>query len=111
MDFFISEAYAQAAGQGAAGSPFMGILPIIGLFVLFYFILIRPQQKRVKEHKNLVASLKKGDEIVTNGGLLGKLTDVSEQFVTVQLADDVEVKLQRSAVATVLPKGSIKSAS
>ena len=95
MDFFISEAYAQAAGSGAAGNPFMGILPIVGLFVLFYFILIRPQQKRVKEH----------------GGLLGKLTEVADQFVTVQLAEDVEVKLQRSAIASVLPKGSIKSAS
>lgn len=109
MDFLISTAYAQSAGQPGASNPF-GLILLVGMFVIFYFILIRPQQKRVKEHRNLVASLKKGDEVVTNGGLLGKLTDVSDQYVTVELAENIEVKLQRSAVATVLPKGSIKNA-
>jgi preprotein translocase subunit YajC len=111
MDFLISEAYAQTGGQAGASNPMFNILLLVGMFVIFYFILIRPQQRRVKEHKNLVASLKKGDEIITNGGLLGKLTDVADMFVTVELAENVEVRLQRSAVATVLPKGSIKNAS
>lgn len=111
MDFLISEAYAQAGGQGAGPSPMANILLLVGMFVIFYFILIRPQQKRVKEHKNLVASLKKGDEVVTNGGLLGKLTDVGEQYVSVEIADSVQIRLQRNAVAAVLPKGTIKSAS
>ncbi len=110
MDFLISEAYAQSAGQAGGPSPMFNILLLVGMFVIFYFILIRPQQRRVKEHKNLVAALKKGDEVVTNGGLLGKLTEVAEQFVTVQIAENVEVKLQRGAIATVLPKGSIKKA-
>ena len=81
MDFFISEAYAQSAGQAGAPSPIFNILLLVGMFVVFYFILIRPQQRRVKEHKALVAALKKGDEVITSGGLLAKLTDVGEQFV------------------------------
>jgi preprotein translocase subunit YajC len=111
MDFLISEAYAQTAGPAGGSNPMFNILLLVGMFVIFYFILIRPQQRRVKEHRNLVAALKKGDEVITNGGLLGKLTDVADLFVTVQIAENVEVKLQRSAIATVLPKGSIKNAS
>ncbi|MBN1379327.1 MAG: preprotein translocase subunit YajC [Gammaproteobacteria bacterium] len=109
MDFLISAAHAQAAQPGGS-NPMVTIVMLVGMLVVFYFILIRPQQRRVKEHQNLVSSLKKGDEVVTNGGLLGKLTEVSDQFVTVELAEGVEVKLQRGAVATVLPKGSIKNA-
>ena len=107
MDFFISSAYAQDAAQPGG---LMGFLPLIIIFAVFYFMLIRPQMKRAKEHKQLVASLSKGDEVITNGGLLGKITDVSESFVTLELAENLQIKLQRQAVANVMPKGTIKSA-
>ena len=107
MDFLISSAYAQdASSQGGL----MGFLPLILIFVVFYFMLIRPQMKRAKEHRKLVAELGKGDEVVTNGGILGKITDLSDSFVTLELADNVKIKVQRSAVATVMPKGTINSA-
>ncbi len=107
MDFLISSAYAQdATTQGGLA----GFLPLILIFVVFYFMLIRPQMKRAKEHRKLVSDLAKGDEVVTNGGLLGKITDVSDSFVTLQLADNVSVKLQRQAVASVMPKGTMSSA-
>lgn len=109
MDFLISSAYAQSQGASPQGG-LMGFLPLILIFVVFYFLLIRPQMKRAKEHRQMVAALNKGDEVVTNGGLLGKITDVGESFITLQLADSVEVKLQRQAVASVMPKGTIKSA-
>jgi len=108
MDFFISNAYAQDAAAQPGG--LMGFLPLIIIFAVFYFMLIRPQMKRAKEHKQLVASLSKGDEVITNGGLLGKITDVSESFVTLELAENMQIKLQRQAVANVMPKGTIKSA-
>jgi preprotein translocase subunit YajC len=107
MDFFISSAYAQDAGAAGGLASF---LPLIVIFAVFYFMLIRPQMKRAKEHRNLVAQLGKGDEVVTNGGLLGKITDLSDAFVTVEIADNVQIKLQRQAVTTVMPKGTIKSA-
>lgn len=107
MDFFISNAYAQDA---AATGGLMSFLPLIVIFAVFYFMLIRPQMKRSKEHKNLVAALSKGDEVVTNGGLLGKITEVSDSFVTLELADNLQIKLQRQAVANVMPKGTMKSA-
>ena len=107
MNFFISNAYAQDA---AATGGLMSFLPLIVIFAVFYFMLIRPQMKRAKEHKQLVAQLSKGDEVITNGGLLGKIIDVSESFVTLELADNLQIKLQRSAVANVMPKGTIKSA-
>ena len=107
MDFLISSAYAQdAAPQGGL----MGFLPLILIFVVFYFLLIRPQMKRAKEHRQMVAALAKGDEVVTNGGLLGKITEVGESFVTLQVSDNVQIKLQRHAVASIMPKGTIKSA-
>ncbi len=107
MDFLISSAYAQdAAPQGGL----MGFLPLILIFVVFYFMLIRPQMKRAKEHRKLVSELGKGDEVVTNGGILGKITDQSDSFITLELADNVKIKVQRSAVATVMPKGTINSA-
>jgi len=108
MDFFISNAYAQA-GDAASGG-LLSFLPLIVIFAVFYFMLIRPQMKRSKEHKQLVSQLSKGDEVITNGGLLGKITDVSESFVTLELADNLQIKLQRQAVANVMPKGTIKSA-
>jgi preprotein translocase subunit YajC len=107
MDFFISNAYAQDA---AATGGLMSFLPLIVIFAVFYFMLIRPQMKRSKEHKQLVTQLSKGDEVITNGGLLGRITDVSESFVTLELADNLQIKLQRQAVANVMPKGTFKSA-
>jgi preprotein translocase subunit YajC len=108
MSFFINDAMAQTAAAGQ-GNPIMSFLPLVILFVIFYFLLIRPQQKKAKEHKNMVESLQKGDEIVTTGGLVGKVTEISDGFLTCKLAENVEVKLQRHAVSTVLPKGTIKS--
>ena len=107
LDFFIASAHAQDA---APAGGLMSFLPLIIIFVIFYFLLIRPQMKRAKEHKNLVAALSTGDEVVTNGGLLGKVTKVGESFVTVELADNVQVKIQKHAVASVMPKGTVKSA-
>jgi len=106
MSFFISDAMAQSDAGG--GDPIMSFLPLIILFVIFYFLLIRPQQKKAKEHKSMVASIKKGDEIVTTGGLLGKITEVSENYLSCKIADKVEVKLQTNAITMVLPKGTIK---
>ena len=107
LDLFISSAHAQDAAQPGG---LMSFLPLIVIFIIFYFLLIRPQMKRDKEHKQLVSQLSKGDEIVTNGGLLGRITNVGETFVTVELADNVEIKVQRHAVANVMPKGTVKSA-
>jgi preprotein translocase subunit YajC len=107
MDFFIASAYAQDASPQ---SSLLSFLPLIIIFVVFYFLLIRPQTKRAKEHRPLVANLANGDEVVTNGGLLGRITHVGESFVTVELADNVKVKLQKHAVASVMPKGTMKSA-
>ena len=100
---------AQGAPAAGQGDPIMSFLPLIILFVIFYFLLIRPQQKKAKEHKQMVENLSKGDEIVTQGGILGKVTDVSDSYLTCKIADNVEVKVQSHAVATVLPKGTIKN--
>ncbi len=108
MDFFISNAYAQAGGQ-QDGPVYANLIFIVILFVVFYFLLIRPQQKRAKEHKSMVDNLAKGDEIVTNGGLLGKITKVGENFMTVEIAEGTVIRVQRNAVSTVMPKGTIKS--
>jgi preprotein translocase subunit YajC len=107
LDFFIASAYAQDAAQPGG---LMSFLPLIIIFVIFYFLLIRPQMKRAKEHKKLVSELSTGDEVVTNGGLLGRITDVGESFVTVELAENVKIKVQKHAVANVMPKGTVKSA-
>lgn len=108
LDFFISPAYAQAAQ--AQPNPLVSLLMPIGLIVLFYFLLIRPQMKRNKDHKALLEKLSVGDEIVTSGGLSGKITALGENFLSVEIADNTVIKLQRQAVTTVLPKGSLKSA-
>lgn len=86
----------------------MGMLPLVLMFVVLYFVMIRPQMKKAKEHKNMVESLAKGDEVVTSGGLLGKVTKVAEGFINVEIANGVDVQLQRSSVVQVLPKGTIK---
>jgi preprotein translocase subunit YajC len=108
MDWLISNASAQAAG-GAQPNPIMQLLPLILIFVVFYFLLIRPQAKRAKEHKSMVAALAVGDEVVTSGGMLGKVTEAGDQFLTVEVAEGVRVKVQRHTVSSVLPKGTMKS--
>ena len=110
MNFLISDAWAEAPAAPAQGSPFVTLIMLGVLFAAFYFILIRPQAKRAKEHKALIAALAKGDEVVTAGGVLGRVTNLSDSYVTVDIADGVEIKVQRQAVQTVLPKGTIKSA-
>ena len=107
MDFFISDAFAQ--GGPAGGFPAGDIMFLVLLFAVFYFLLIRPQQKKAKEHKKMVEAVAKGDEVVTNGGILGKVIEVGDTFLTVTIAEGVEVKLQRSSIAATVPKGTIKS--
>ncbi len=108
MSFFISDAMAQA-DTAAQPSGLMSLLPLIVIFAIMYFMLIRPQQKRMKAHKEMVGTLAKGDEVVTNGGVLGKVTGLDESFASVEIADNVTIKVQRGAIANVLPKGTIKS--
>ena len=107
MGFFIADAHAQSGG---GGDPTFSFIMLIALFAVFYFVLIRPQSKRQKEHKAMVASLSKGDEVVTNGGVLGKITRVGDNFVTLEIAAGLEIQVQRMAVASLMPKGTIKSA-
>jgi preprotein translocase subunit YajC len=104
---FISNAYAQTAG-GAAGG-LTSFLPIILMFVVLYFLMIRPQMKRQKEHRAMMDALAKGDEVVTAGGILGRVTKVSDAYVTVEIADGTEIVVQKVAVTTLLPKGTIKA--
>jgi len=110
MDWLISSANAQAAGAAPAGNPLLQMLPLVLIFVVFYFLLIRPQAKRAKEHKAMVAALGVGDEVVTSGGILGRITETGEQFLTVEIASGVQVKVQRHTVTNVVPKGTLKSA-
>ena len=103
----ISPAYAQGIGGGDPG--FIGFLPIILMFVLLYFLMIRPQMKRAKEQKSMIEALQKGDEVVTAGGVVGKITKLGEQYVTVEVAPNTELVVQRSAVQVPLPKGTLKT--
>ena len=103
----ISPAYAQAAGGGDPG--FIGFLPIILMFVLLYFLMIRPQMKRAKEQKQMVEALQKGDEVVTAGGVVGRINKITEQYITLEIAPSTEIIVQRSAVQVPLPKGTIKT--
>ena len=110
---FISSAFAQAAPAApAAGGDMMstltGMLPLVLMFVVLYFVMIRPQMKRQKEHRAMVESIGKGDEVVIGGGMLGRVTRLSEQYLNVEIASGVEVQVQRSALVQVLPKGTIK---
>jgi len=109
MSFFISDAMAQAAPAAQEPNIMSQLIFFVGIFVIFYFLLIRPQQKRAKEHRNLVSALSKGDEVVTNGGLVGKVTEVGDEYVNLELTDNVEVKLQKQSVVNVLPKGTLKT--
>ncbi|NOR52099.1 MAG: preprotein translocase subunit YajC [Gammaproteobacteria bacterium] len=109
MSFFISDALAEGAATAQQPGMLEALFPFVILFVVFYFLLIRPQQKRTKEHKVMTDGLQKGEEIVTNGGLLGKVTLVKDEYVKVELGDGVEVLMQRQAITSVMPKGTIKN--
>ncbi len=104
----ISNAYAQAAG-GDPTSGLMGLLPLVLMFVVLWFLMIRPQMKRAKEHKALVEALARGDEVITGGGIAGRVTEVGDSFVQVEIAPNTVIAVQKQAVATVLPKGTLKS--
>jgi preprotein translocase subunit YajC len=107
MNFFIADAAAQS-GQAQTGIGFDFLLMIAVFFAIMYFLIIRPQTKRAKEHKALVESLSKGDEVVTAGGLLGRVTELDENFIRVELTEGVQVTVQRQAVTAVMPKGTLK---
>jgi preprotein translocase subunit YajC len=109
---FISSAFAQTAPAAAAGgdmqSSLMSMLPLVLMFVVLYFVMIRPQMKKQKEHRAMIEALSKGDEIVSAGGLLGRVNKLGDSHLSVEIADNVEVQMQRSAVVQVLPKGTLK---
>jgi len=110
IDLMIAPAYAQnAAAPAPFGSDLMAFLPMIAIFVVFYFLLIRPQQKKAKEARAMLEALQKGDEIVTAGGVLGKISKIGEQYLTVEVANGTEIMVQRGAVSQLLPKGTIKA--
>lgn len=111
MSLLISQAVAAGApAAGAAQQPggLASLIPLIIIFVVFYFLLIRPQSKRAKEHRNMVSALQKGDEVTTNGGVLGRITETDDAFVTIEIADNVEVRVQRHAIHALMPKGTYK---
>ncbi|MBI4756016.1 MAG: preprotein translocase subunit YajC [Betaproteobacteria bacterium] len=105
----ISNAYAQAAPAAPGATDLMSLLPIILMFVVLWFLMIRPQMKRTKEHKAMMEALQKGDEVVTQGGVAGRITKVGENYVHLDIAENVEIAVQRAAVANLLPKGTLKS--
>jgi preprotein translocase subunit YajC len=108
MSLFISDALAADPVAGSVTDPLLGLLPLVLFGVVFYFLLIRPQAKRQKEHKRMIDALAKGDEVVTMGGIAGRVTDLGENFVLVDIAEGVQVKVRRVAIESVLPKGSLK---
>lgn len=109
LNFIISPAHAEAAAPAADGG-LLQLLPIVVLFVVMYFLMIRPQQKRAKEHRQMVEALKKGDEVVSSGGILGKVTEVGDVFVELKINDNNNIRIQRQAIQSVMPKGTIKDA-
>jgi len=110
LDLVIAPAFAQAAGQPAAGGFGMSLLFPVLLIGVMYFLMIRPQMKRAKEHKGMLEKLTRGDEVLTNGGIAGTVTDIGDSFITVEIADNVRIRVQKGAIANVLPKGTLKSA-
>jgi len=108
LNLFIATAQAADPAPAQAGGGIASFLPLIIIFVIFYFLLIRPQQKRAKEHRAMITALAKGDEIVTSGGLLGKVADLDEHYISLEIASGVTVRMQRHAVAQVMPKGTLK---
>jgi preprotein translocase subunit YajC len=106
----IGSAYAQAAGQAGAGESLMSMLPIIIMFVILYFLMIRPQMKKAKDHKSMLDALQKGDEVVAVG-ILGRIAKITDNYVSLEIANNVTIQVQKSAVTTLLPKGTIKEVS
>jgi preprotein translocase subunit YajC len=106
----ISDAFAQTAGAADAGGGLMGLLPMILMFAVLYFLMIRPQMKKAKEHKALLGALAAGDEVITQGGIAGKIASVNDNFVKVTIANGVDINVQKTAISAVLPKGTLKSA-
>jgi preprotein translocase subunit YajC len=106
---FISSAFAQAAPAAGGDAGLMSFLPIILMFVLLYFLMIRPQMKRAKEHKSMIDALQKGDEVVAAGGVLGRIVELSDQYATLEVATGMSIMVQRPAIQVLLPKGTIKS--
>ncbi len=109
LDLLIPVAHAQSAAPAKQGSLFEFALPLLVMLPLFYFLMIRPQMKRAKESREMLGKLAKGDEVVSTGGLAGRITAIGENYLTVEIADKVEVKFQKAAVTTVLPKGTLKN--
>ena len=103
----IGSAYAQAAGQASGGDSLMSMLPIILMFVILYFLMIRPQMKKAKEHKTMLEGLQKGDEVIAVG-ILGKIAKITDNYVSLEIANNVTIQVQKQAVTTLLPKGTIK---
>jgi preprotein translocase subunit YajC len=106
-DFFIQNAWAQGAPQPGGGSSFLFMMLIF--LAIFFFLVIRPQMKQQKEHKKMVEAMGKGDEVVTTGGLLGRITEIGDNFIVMEIAKDTEVKIQKNAVSAVMPKGTLKT--
>ena len=109
IDLLITPAYAQSGPASMFGGDLMAFLPMVAIFVVFYFLLIRPQQKKAKEAKAMLEALQKGDEVVTAGGILGRVSKLGDQYVTVEIANGTEITVQRGAVSQLLPKGTIKA--
>lgn len=105
----ISNAYAQAPAAGGGDAGLMGLLPIVLMFVVLYFLMIRPQMKRAKEVKAMIEALQKGDEVITAGGILGRISKITEAYVTLEIAPNTEISVQKAAVQTLLPKGTLKT--
>ena len=109
IDLLITSAHAQSTPASPFGGDLMAFLPMIAIFVVFYFLLIRPQQKKAKEAKAMLDALQKGDEVVTAGGILGRISKINDQYVTVEVAEKTELTVQRGAISQLLPKGTIKA--
>ena len=111
MSLLFSSAYAQSGvGSGGAAGNYPTIIMMVVLFAVFYFFLIRPQQKRMKDQQTMISRLASGDEVVTSGGMLGRITEVGDSFITLEIADGVRVKVQKNQVSQLMPKGTLKSA-
>ncbi|KAF1721106.1 preprotein translocase subunit YajC [Pseudoxanthomonas wuyuanensis] len=110
LDFLIAPAHAQAAGAAPAGGGLGMLVMPVALIAIMYFLMIRPQMKRAKEHKAMLDKLSKGDEVITSGGIAGTVTDIGDSFITVEVADGVRLRVQKAAIGNVLPKGTLKSA-
>lgn len=108
MNFLIADAFAEGAPAAAQDPGLAGLILPFGLIIILYFLMIRPQMKRQKEHQKLVEGLQKGDEVQTEGGIMGRITDLGDNFAKVEIAEGVEVKIRRSAVGMVMPKGTLK---